>query len=525
MATAIPPSCSWRARHFFTPGALVVGGAVYVAACSHARPPHAATSAPVSIETIVRPVRAGAKEVAYVQVSMELRGTIDQRSGPLSFRAPIVYASVPEIANRVQGLTLRDASGPVPFVIIDDPVNPAGFPFYRHWRAERAVVPPVVLSYRTRGGLPRLGPQFDLFTHGGGISSGGMALFVLPEGIAAADIRVDWDLTDLAKGSSAASTNGDGNFRFVGEPEQLAQAYYMVGPLGRYRSAAMPFSAYWLGKSAFEPRREMAWTERAYRSQQQFFKDSTAREYRVFVRAAAGAGGGTALRNSFMLGTAPGNADSSKPGPRETLAHEMGHMFVGSVAAGGAGGATWFNEGLNVHYTRLVLLRAGLESVDGYLRSVNSTARGYYTNPFRNASADSLDRVGFSAGVAGGSAQNVPYTRGSLFFADADAKIRAASGGHRTLDDVMLPLFERRRAGETLTVETLLGALAVDLGRSVRERFEAVILRGETIVPDPNAFGPCFERRPTTFTNQGKAVDGYEWVRKPGVSDQECREW
>jgi predicted metalloprotease with PDZ domain len=94
---------------------------------------------------------------------------------------------------------------------------------------------------------------------------------------------------------------------------------------------------------------------------------------------------------------------------------------------------------------------------------------------------------GFSAGVAGGSAQNVPYTRGSLFFADVDARIRVASNGRRKLDDVMLPLFDRRRRGEALTVETLLASLASEIGPSVRDRFEAVLMRGETIVPDSHA--------------------------------------
>ena len=512
----------------FARRAAEIGIVVSVVACSRAQPPlppSAQAAAPISIEMVVRPVRAGAEEVSSVQVRSELRGALDQRTRPLSFRAPIVYASVPEIADRVDSLTVRDASGDVALAIENDPVNRGGFPFYRHWRAQRAVVPPVVLSYRIRAGVPRLGPQFDLYAHGGGISAGGMALFVVPESVARADIRVRWDVRDLAKGSTAATTNGDGDLRIVGAPEQLIQAYYMVGPLGVYRSPSLGFSAYWLGKPAFEPRREMAWTERSYRFQRAFFKDTTAREYRVFVRAVAGGGGGTALRNSFMLATAPGSADTARSGPRETLAHEMGHMFVGSVTGGGTGGATWFNEGLNVHYTRLVLLRSGLDSVGSYLRSVNATARAYYTNPFRNASADSLERVGFSAGVAGGSAQNVPYTRGSLFFADVDAKIRVASNGRRTLDDVILPLLERRRRGEALTVETLLASLAHEIGPSVRDRFDAVLMRGETIVPDSNAFGPCFERRATSFSSQNKQMDGYEWVRTSGLSDEQCREW
>ena len=500
--------------------------AIVAAGCARAaqQAAPAPATAPVSIVTTVRPVRAGGAEVAYVEVRSELRGALNQN---LSFRAPITYASVPGIADRADSLSVRDQSGVVPLAIENDPVNRGGFPFYRHWRAQRPVVPPVILTYRMRPGTPRTGPQFDLYANGGGISAGGMALFVLPEDIASADIQVKWDLRDLAKGSFAASTNGDGDLRLTASPEQLAQAYYMVGPLGRYHSAGSGLMAYWLGQPPFEPRREMAWTERSYEYQRAFHKDTSARTYRVFVRAVNGAGGGTALRNSFMLATTAGTGDSTKAAPRETLAHEMGHMFIGGLAGGNTSGAgaTWFNEGLNVYYTRLLLLRSGLDSVGAYLRSINNSARAYYGSPFKNASADSLARLGFSAGVGGGSAQNVPYSRGSLFFADIDAKIRAASGGKRKLDDVMRPLFERRRRGEQITAETLVNALVAELGPTAREEFEAVVIRGESVVPDSGAFGPCFERRAITFTNQDRTVEGYEWVRIPPIPDEQCRAW
>src|SRR5262249_10901732 len=154
-------------------------------------------------------------------------------------------------------------------------------------------------------------------------------------------------------------------------------------------------------------------------------------------------------QNSFMLGAAPGAGDSTVIGPRGTLTHEMGHMFVGQLSGGGLAGASWFNEGLNVYYTRLLLLRSGLAPVDDYARDLNTSARGYFSSPYRNLSAEALARIGFSTGVGAGSAQNIAYTRGSLYFADVDAKIRAASDGRRKLDDVILPLFERRRRGES----------------------------------------------------------------------------
>jgi len=379
-------------------------------------------------------------------------------------------------------------------------------------------------------GTATVGPQFDFYSHGGGISGGGMALFVLPESLGVATSRVHWDLSDLAPGSIAASTFGEGDFERRERPEQLMQAYYMAGPVGHYSSTNSPagFHAYWLGKPAFEPRREMAWTYQSYQNLQKFWGDTSAGTYRVFVRALPGTGGGTALQNSFMVGTAPGNADSTVQGPRGTLTHEMDHMFVGGITgtSGGPGGGTWFAEGLNVYYTRLLLLRSGLAPVADYLRDINSSARAYYSNPFHNASADSLARAGFSSGIGGASAQNVPYTRGSLFWSDIDAKIRAASEGRRKLDDVILPLAAARRRGQPLTQTALVDALGKEMGPSAKEEFDAVIIRGETINPISGAFGPCFERKAVKYPSPaGGEADGFEWVRLASIPDEKCREW
>ena len=480
----------------------------------------------------VRPVRAGGSEVTAIAVRTEIRGSLDSAGTRFSVRAPITYAGVRNIADRVDSLTIRDASGALALRVEDDPVNRGGFPFYRHWRTDRAVVPPVVITYRMRPfvGVQVPGPQFDLYAHGGGISTGGMALFVMPENISSATTRVRWDLSDLAAGSGAASTNGDGDFEITGSPDQLVQAYYLVGPIGRYAGAdaSSGFRAYWLGQPTFEPTREMPWVHQTYEYLRTFYRDTTTSSYRVFIRAipgVAGSLGGTALRNSFMVGTPAGTPDSTKTAARGTIAHEMGHMWVGGLAGGGTGGTTWFNEGLNVYYTRLLLLRSGRSPVSDYERDINASARGYFSSPFRTVSADSIAKLGFSTGIGAGSAQNLPYVRGSLYFAHVDAQIRAASNGRRKLDDVMLPLFERRRRGERIDSQSLVEALVSELGPSAREQFEAVIIRGELLEPASNAFGPCFERRPTTFTVNSRESSGFEWVRVTAIPDARCREW
>jgi carboxypeptidase C (cathepsin A) len=480
------------------------------------------------IRAVLQPVRESTAEVTRVAVRLEIRG------GPwpaLSLSTPITYASRTGIADRVDKLVLRDRDGVVPLRIENDPSNPGGFPFYRHWRAERPVTGPALLTYEMRPtpGAPIVGPQFDFYAYGGGISSGGMSLFVLPEGFPTSTLNVHWDLSGLVAGATAASTYGEGDFELAAPPSQLMQAYYMAGALGHYAApGTSDFHVYWLGHTKFDAAKEAPWIQHSYEYQREFYRDTATSSYRVFIRALPGDKpilSGTALQNSFMVAVPQGPADPAATGPRSMLAHEMGHRFVGNLRGGGTGGATWFNEGLNVFYTRLLLLRSGLAPIDAYLEDINGGTRAYYASPYRNESAESLNRLGFSSGVSAGSAQKIPYLRGSMFFADVDAKIRQESGGRRKLDDVILPLFERRRAGEELDADGLVAALVKELGPSVFTEFESVVIRGETIVPEPGAFGPCFERRMVKLDVQGKEVEGHEWVRVASVPEQQCREW
>jgi hypothetical protein len=51
------------------------------------------------------------------------------------------------------------------------------------------------------------------------------------------------------------------------------------------------------------------------------------------------------------------------------------------------------------------------------------------------------------------------------------------------------------------------------------------MLGGATISPASGAFGPGFERKPVKYKENGKEIDGYEWVHVPSVTDARCREW
>jgi hypothetical protein len=475
------------------------------------------------IEHIWKPVRDGGADVSAIEVRTEMKGFPSSTGETFSLDAPITYAGVPGIADRVQNLQVRDADGVVSFRIEDDPVNPGGFPFYRHWRAQRRVRFPLTISYRSLAPTKFVGgPPFGLLSAYGGVSGAGSGFLVLPEGSYATLSHVHWDVSDLSPGSVGVTTFGEGDIDVRGPPAELREGWIMAGPLGKYpaHGSADGFSAVWLGTPTWDPNAEMAWAASMYRYLGKTYAYlNPLPSYRVFIRV--GGSGGTALANSFMGGAAPRAAGAAASGQasRPTFTHEMGHMFVGGIEAPD-GVSSWFSEGLNTYYTRLLPMRGGFTSVDDYGREINRDFQNYYTNSARNLSADSITAVGFT----NENIRHMPYVRSSLYFADLDSKIRAHSDGKRNLDVVLRELFERRERGERFDHSVWIETVVREAGPSARDDFDGIIIKGTaTLVPASDAFGPCFERRPAKVVVADKEMDSYEWTRVPSLTDDRCR--
>ncbi len=478
------------------------------------------------LDTVLKPVRDGGTEVVAIEVTAELAG--GQGDG-LVLSAPVVYAGVRGVADRVQDLVVTDAKGVVPLASVDDPAAPGGFPYFRHWTAQRAVTYPVKISYRSAvqpAGAPQ-GPPFGIRPSAGGVSGAGAGFLVLPEKFGEAELKLRWDLSGLAKGSTAVASFGDGDVTLTGSPEKLRQAWYMAGPMGRYPTtgAVDGFSGTWLGQAPFDPAAELEWSGKLY---QQLDKDfgylKPAPRYRVFMRFldTPPVGGGTALPNSFMLSRAAAPRDPAAEGPRTTFAHEMIHQWVGGVDSPGAVGiSSWFSEGLTTHYTALAPMRAGFSTVAEYGEQIDAMARGYWGSEARDWSAEKIAKAGFGSE----SIRHVPYNRGALYFADLDAKIRAKSGGKRKLDDLLAPMFVSREKGAAFDHEAWKAMVGGELGPDAIATFEKVVLGGEMFVPDAGAFGPCFTREPAAYDVGGVQVQGYRWVRLASVPDAVCRAW
>ena len=138
-----------------------------------------AASSQRTLAVTLRPVRGDSTEVRAVEVTWRLEGVLWKSKEPFSLRSPITYAGRTGIAERVDGLIMKDSVGIVSLTVENDSADPGGFPFYRHWRANRAVVPPIVVTYRMRSfsGVVTRGPQFDFYSHAGGISAGAAFVF------------------------------------------------------------------------------------------------------------------------------------------------------------------------------------------------------------------------------------------------------------------------------------------------------------------------------------------------------------
>lgn len=428
------------------------------------------------------PLAADAEQ-GHLDVTLKLSG-VDAAAGQPLLTLPVVIANTATVATTLQDLRARDAAGEVPLTFKDDPVAMA---YARHWIPGRAVKGDLTVSYRApidntppkRGA----GPPYQLRTEGGGLSGVGNTFILIPAGQQPYDVSLRWDLSKLP-GSAATSSYGDGDVSLgVGPAGRLMSTVFMAGPMHRYPQVPKGgFSAVWLGTPPFEPGPVMDWTQQLHSWMIKFFRDPSEPPYRVFLRYnPINAGGGAALTNSFL--TTYGKTGSGEA-LKGTLAHEMIHTWT---AVDGPG--QWFGEGNAVFYQALLPLRAGLITPDDYLADINETARRYYSNPLNDTPNDQIaPRFWEDTRV-----RVLPYDRGAMYFAVLDGQIRKASGGKRSVDDLVIEMVERERRGQTTGEADWLALLDEELG-AAGAKTHAAMLAGGLMLPESDGFGPCFTR-------------------------------
>lgn len=466
--------------------------------------------------------------VDAIEVDSVVYGGLEEEAEALKLMAPVVYVNVQNIADRITELEVTDAQGTVPFAVQDDDPVPGGYPYFRHWTAERPVEFPVRISYRAlvqpEGG-PR-GPAFGIRPSAGGISGAGAGFLLVPENVASQNSTLDWNLTAFDKPAVGVTTFGKGRVEVPGAPYNVMQGWMMAGPAEQYPDSGTDskFHAYWLGDFPFDERAAMAFTSEMYTYFETYFDHlDPAPDYRVFMRLldTPPYGGGTALANSFMLSRGPlGEDEVDGDTPRGTFVHELLHQWSGSLS-GGAIDTNWFSEGLTTYFEYTLPFRSGHISFDEYVAGLNELSGKYYTGKARDWPISDIKKVGFGDDEI----RHVPYQRGALYFADLDSRLRKASGGQTGLHHFLSPVLKARESGEVeLTTEAWSQFVSDALGDDELSLVQDVHTDGMTFFPAPESFGRCVMGERTVFERDGERFEGMRWVPVPDVAPESCFE-
>ncbi len=473
-----------------------------------------APTSPVALSILIRPAPVSKDAlIDYVDIAETVEAVEVPAGAPL-LTLPLVFTNVESVAKKLGDFSVSDARGVLSLTVADDPdTDPSA---KRRWLAMRPVHGTVTIHYRAPiDNAPQVrgsGPPFGLRTEAGGFSGIGQAFVVLPVTSKPCRIALRWDLTALGAQATAMSSFGDGNLDLAPGPvDRVSEAYFMAGALHRYPEKKQQggFASVWLGSPPFEATRLMAWTEKLNTWYTRFFEGDPARPYRVFMRSnLVNPGGGVEIPNSFI---ATFDESTRADDLQLTLAHEMLHTWGPRLIPEGFP-TQWFTEGTAVFYQRVLPLRAGLLSPQKFLDDLNQSATRYYINSLVSAPNEEIGKRFWEDTRI----RVLPYDRGSFYFAVVNAQIRKASAGKRSLDDLILDLVRRERRGEEFDGAAWVAMVEKEVGPLGKATYDAM-LAGAVMLPDSDAFGPCFERTTARFRRFELGFDGKSLTSHPRI--------
>lgn len=225
--------------------------------------------------------------------------------------------------------------------------------------------------------------------------------------------------------------------------------------------------------------RAVADVERVVRAHERFWGSLPYEKY-LFLNMITEAGGGLEHSNSTVLMTSRWamGTRSDYLGWLELVSHELFHVWNVKRMRPAALGpfdyeqenyttSLWVAEGLTSYYGDLLVHRAGLSSPEEYLSGLSAEIRALQTTPGRLVQP--VSRASFDAWIKHyRSDENSPntamsyYTKGAVIGLLLDARIRAATSGQRSLDDVMRLAYPRY-AGATGFTEAQFRGLVSDV--------------------------------------------------------------
>ncbi|MCL2006449.1 MAG: hypothetical protein FWG77_00025 [Treponema sp.] len=414
-------------------------------------------------------------------------------------------------------LNINDGKGIIPFHVTE---TEEGFIKKAKYIVDRDTEGDLSLEYRI---LPRVQPEgytsspyFDFVNEEGGANGAGVTFLPLFNEKTEYDFTIKWDLSEMPAGARGIWCLGEGEISALCTGQEVCFSYYAVGMLKSIEKGNFGF--YWFSDPPFPVEVAGEKIRDMFLYMSDFFQDEK-EPYKIFTRRNGFKGhGGTAARRSYLFGY--GTEQKNDVEDLVALfAHEMVHNWP-HLRDEPYGTTTWYSEGMAEFYCIVLTYKAGIFTLEEALRELQKKSDNYYSNPTRSLTNDEAAKIFWTDRRT----QRIPYGRGLLYIANVDAQIREASGGKRSVDDVMLEILKIPGGGrESGTNEKWLELVSRELGRDASPEFNDMAA-GKLIVPLEGCFGGAFKAVPAMFEPlnritshseperaEGPELEGYKW--------------
>jgi len=386
-------------------------------------------------------------------------------------------------ADQISDLVVKDEDG-----IVD--MHPSRKDLEKNAMVYQAVKPvngKVTVEYTITAASPIRNPgsYIDMQKSGGGLTGSFISILLLPPFDNELFVKLEWD---LAEGNTAVSSFGVGNVtsRPALSYESLQYAQFIVGPLHTYPNPLPDkgFSVAGLGLDEEKIGNSLPKFQNVYEYLRKQFQASPDLAFRFFFRSYPEIffSSGSAIQGdgygSFLLCIPPSEQLKDNDDMLSLISHEMLHIFISSVSS------EWYNEGIAEYLSTVLPYKGKFYSDEFYLKSINEKAAGYYTNDIRMQPDNTDSSMKFSTT----NSWTLPYTRGFLYFANLDAKLKVLTKGDKvTVLSLALEL-EKLKHTQEITEKSWTDLLQKRAGNWAIEDWNAM-KAGKLIVPYPGAFG------------------------------------
>jgi hypothetical protein len=395
-------------------------------------------------------------------------------------------------SDTVSNLQVKDSLGVFPLQLLaNDKLDGAG---YLRWSALRAQNGPVTVSYFVPL-APRIalksGPVKDLQAAGDGISGAFGSFLLFPDQSKKININLHWILNN---GQEAVCSQGVGkNISFQTSLDDLFEIQFLAGSLYAYANNKITtgFNMYGLGQEVnHELNTSADWYSKAYKIIRDSLNGSSTVPFYYFFRSYNGnpMSSGRAGNGSFLV-YLPGKMSMNDEDIKMLSAHEMIHVFVSDLVDPDDL-TDWYIEGIADYLSVKLLYDGHLIDEKKYLEEINGQAAVYYTNKLRSIPNQKIPAIMWS----GTNAWTTPYSRGAMYFADLEGKLKQ----HRakvTVLSLVNVLNAMKKRGEKITSESWANLLEKEVGAWALADYENM-LSGKLLIPADNAFGERFKRKP-----------------------------